>query len=221
MDIQQLNQRVELERACAGCPLQGKTFVGMDADASAPGPARRILFLGLNPGLEEAAQKQPFVGKSGRFLRDCLAKTGCANWAMVNSILCSTGNQAQIPDEQLCHQSCYGNLAMFVRQIQPLIIAPCGNGAASRFGLGTGISKNCKLVFLSRGRTGKAKPTLVMPIKHPSALIRAGGVSAPDYQPYLQRLRQIQEISAMLPKTGFDESWLGENHIEFLSLFNN
>lgn len=154
-----------------------------------------ILFMGLNPGREEAMQGLPFVGKSGRFLRECLAQAGIERWAMLNSILCATSNESEIPDLASCQRHCRPNVASFVRVIQPVVIAPCGNGAASLFGLGSGITANSRQTFISKGRSGKAAPTVVLPIFHPSSLIRNGGKSSPGYGAFMERLAEIRQIA--------------------------
>lgn len=153
------------------------------------------MFMGLNPGREEALRGLPFVGKSGRFLRRCMDAAGIDSWAIVNSILCSTNNEREIPDPQLCRSLCRPNVAIFVRAIMPKVIVPCGNGAGAVFGLEKGITGNARKVFISRGPAGRAIPTLVMPLVHPSSLIRNGGTSAAAYPDFMDRLKSILEIS--------------------------
>lgn len=218
--MEDLNREIERQRQCSGCPLEGRVFVGMDTERNGRGVRRDILFLGLNPGIEEARLKRPFVGRSGSFLRSCLSKRGVNVWAMVNSILCSTGNQNAIPNEALCHRLCRANLARFVLRVMPKVIVPCGNGAASIFGLGSGISANCRRIFISRGRNGRAPATVVMPIKHPSAIIRNGGESASDYGEYLARLSEIGNIGQLVAN-GVSEDILERNGIRFSQLFRN
>lgn len=152
-----------------------------------------ILFMGLNPGREEAERGLPFVGRAGRFLRQCMGEAGFeeAGWAMLNSILCSTNNESEIPNVEDCQRRCRENTGGYARIIKPRVIAPCGNGASALFGLDKGITANAKLLFVSRGRTGKARPTAILPIVHPSSLIRNGGKSAPGYKDFISRLRQI------------------------------
>lgn len=201
MEPRSFNERMLAEITASGrcdpCPLNGRVKVGMD-DSGGVADERPILFLGLNPGREEAIQGLPFVGKSGRFLRECLRETGIgedAGWAMVNSILCSTRNESEIPDVGRCQGYCRPNVGAFVKIIKPKVIAPCGNGAANLFGLGSGITVNSRLVFVSRGRSGKATPTAVLPITHPSSLIRNGGRSSPAFGAFIDRLREILKVA--------------------------
>lgn len=200
MDIAEFNKSRLREIAssgrCQGCPLLGRTRVGMDSLDNEAGESA-ILFMGLNPGREEALRGLPFVGKAGRFLRQCMSEAGYegTGWAMLNSILCSTNNESEIPDVEACQRRCRENTGGYVRIIKPRVIAPCGNGASALFGLGRGITANARLLFVSRGRTGKARPTVILPIVHPSSLIRNGGKLAPGYGDFISRLRQILKVA--------------------------
>lgn len=202
MDIEAANknllQGIADSGRCQGCPLAGKTRVGMDASGDTAGE-RPILFIGLNPGREEAENGLPFVGKAGRFLRQCMADAGYGEkpgWAMINSILCSTSNESAIPHVETCQRYCHANVGAYVKMLRPKIIVPCGNGASALFGLASGITANAKRSFISRGPAGKASPVLVLPLVHPSSLIRNGGKSAPGYGDFMKRLREIMEAAA-------------------------
>lgn len=190
MRIDEFNRETLADLSCDGCPL-GTTRVGMDSADGEAGPCR-ILFMGLNPGRDEARVGRPFVGKSGMFLREAMKEAGIiSGWAIVNSILCSTANESEIPDVSLCREHCRKNVARFFLTVRPSVVVPCGNGAAGLFGLGSGITANAKKVFVSRGPSGKAAPVLVMPILHPSGIIRNGGRSAPAWPGFLERLKDI------------------------------
>lgn len=202
MDIRDHNKRMLTEIAasgrCAGCPLSGSARVGMDASEGEAGH-RTILIIGLNPGREEAALGLPFVGRAGRFLRECMARIGfeeAGGWAIINSILCSTNNESAIPDVTRCQRYCHANVAEYARMIRPKVMVPCGNGACGIFGLAGGITRNAKRAFVSRGPSGKATPTAVLPIIHPSSLIRNGGKSAPGYDEYMKRLDEIRQVAS-------------------------
>lgn len=188
----------------------------MDASPG-EGMNRLILFIGLNPGREEAQQGLPFVGRAGRFLRECMAATGygkTAGWAMLNSILCSTSNESAIPDVETCQRHCHANVGAWVKMIKPKVIVPCGNGASGLFGLRSGITTNARLRFLSRGPSGRATPVAVLPLVHPSSLIRNGGKAAPGYGDFLNRLKEILQVAL-----SFDADVPGYNLGAFRTLF--
>lgn len=222
MDINDFNKTMLAQAVasgrCASCPLFGRIRVGMDASGNTAGH-RPVLFIGLNPGQEEAQRGLPFVGMAGRFLRECMAETGFGQdigWAMINSILCSTSNEKAIPDIAACQRHCHGNVGAYVKMIRPRVIVPCGNGASALFGLGSGIMTNSRQTFVSKGPKGKAKPVAVLPLVHPSSLIRNGGKSAPAYCQFMKRLDEIAQMAGI-----FDPDVPGYNLSSYRMLFES
>lgn len=198
MDNAELNRLLLSDRRCGSCPMRGKTFVGADSWNGLAQPVS-VLFLGLNPGVEEARAGLPFVGPSGRFLRMAIALAPYpVTWAMTNSILCSTANETGIPDPNACRAFCKGNVGRIWKFFRPEVIVPCGNGAAAMFEIREGITRAEKLWYISRGRSGTGCPTVVAPIQHPSALIRSGGKSSPKYANWQARINDIFRIGNFL-----------------------
>lgn len=202
--VEQFNRWLGTARRCDGCPMLHRgTFVGADT-ASGLMEERQILVLGLNPGNEEARLGRPFVGPSGRFLRQQLQKTGITSWAMANSLLCSSANEAAICGADQARACCRRNLAVIFQQFKPEIIVPCGNGAWSIFQGRMAITAATERIFVSRGPSGHAEPVLVLPILHPSALIRCGGESGPKYEPFRRRLEAIAQTAATVASLGVE-----------------
>jgi len=170
------------------------TFVGADSATNRAEP-QTILFLGLNPGNEEARLGLPFVGPSGQFLRAQLQNAGIYSWAMANSLLCSSPNESAIVQADAARKSCHSNLAAIFITFKPSLIVPCGNGAWSLFGVAMPITAATDNYFISTGPTGKSRPVLVLPIFHPSALIRSGGENSSKYPQFLKRLQTICQIA--------------------------
>lgn len=219
MDIPELNRLLLLERNCGSCPMLGKSFVGADS-WNGRAETAGVLFLGLNPGTEEARAGLPFVGPSGRFLRRAISLAPRAgSWAITNSILCSSPNETMIPDPEACRAFCRGNVGRIWRLFLPKVIAPCGNGAAAVFEIRDGISKAENIWYISRGRSGKAPATIIAPIRHPSALIRSGGASSPNYERWQARINAIFNISGLIEKGAAPETVLEENGIRWKGLF--
>lgn len=206
LDIASYNARLDATRVCAHCPMRGHgTFVGADSanDRAAP---QTVLLLGLNPGNEEARIGRPFVGPSGQFLRQQLQKVGIESWCMANSLLCSSSNESAIVQADGARASCRRNLAVIFLTFKPLLIAPCGNGALSLFKTGMNITPATQNVFVSRGPAGKSAPVLVLPIFHPSALIRSGSENSAKYPQFLQRLQKISELAQYAKANGIEET---------------
>lgn len=219
LDIAGLNRTLLEERTCGSCPLRGKPFVGADSWNGLATPAN-VLFLGLNPGTEEARIGLPFVGPSGRFLRIAIASvTDSGTWAMTNSILCSTSNETAIPDPKACRASCRVNVARISKWFMPRVIVPCGNGASALFEIKDGITRAENIWYISRGRNCKAKSTVVAPIQHPSALIRSGGKSSSKYNRWQARINEIFRIARLLENGQTPEDALASCNIKWAGLF--
>lgn len=196
MQVQEYNRQLKQKRECGRCPMLGRTFVGVD---SFDGLVHHVpvMFLGLNPGRDEAVEGLPFVGKAGQFLRYVIKDTGVCAWMMTNSLLCSSPNEATITNADAARASCRQNLAVIFKDFLPKIIVPLGNGAWSIFQTGVPISRAQEMLFYSKGRADRAKETLVLPLTHPSALIRSGGKNSAQYPQFNKRLKFIAEVSQM------------------------
>lgn len=219
MDIAELNHLLLSGRHCGQCPMRGKTFVGADSWNGLAEPVD-VLFLGLNPGKEEAKLGLPFVGPSGKFLRMAIGLApDPGSWAMTNSILCSSPNETAIPEPEACRSCCRDNLARIWQCFVPRVIVPCGNGAASVFEIREGITSAENIWYISRGRSGKGQPTVVAPIQHPSALIRSGGQSSPKYARWQARIDAIFNLCKLLQTAEDPESVLAKNGIIWRGLF--
>lgn len=209
--IKNFNKSIEDSRTgCKeACPLWDKTFVGMDTDNGNVGQ-RNILFLGLNPGEEEAEPnaKRPFVGAAGQLLRKALKEIGFTSWAMVNSILCSTPNQASIENPALCQRLCSRYVTTFVHKIKPKCIVPMGATACQVFGLDKKIQVESTKLYILERQTSRSSteesPIVLAPCVHPSRVLRKGGAKSTEYGTLLTRLEEIgglfQEGKLTLPK---------------------
>lgn len=206
MDITSYNAHMESTRICANCPMYGRgVFVGADSVSGIAEP-QTVMLLGLNPGTEEARIGRPFVGPSGKFLRQQLQKAGITSWCMANSLLCSSPNESSIVQADKARVACHPNLAVIFLTFKPRVIVPCGNGALSLFKTGMSITPATQSIFVSRGPGGKSAPVLVAPIFHPSALIRSGGESCAKYPQFLHRLREISELAQYVANYGVEKT---------------
>lgn len=187
MDIKEFNAQVSKSRNCSSCPLYKKgTFVGGETNDN-KAEQKTVMFVGLNPGNEEAKQGRPFIGPSGQLLRKYMYRV--KSWAIINSLLCHTANESAIPDG--CAGKCRENLLKYWQVFHPAIIVPCGNGAASIFNIPDGISVANRNMYYYLPKTGRM--TLIMPIFHPSAILRSGGESGARCQEFIARLNLIAE----------------------------
>ena len=218
MKIQDLNREMALKRNCVSCPMAGRAFVGAASHNGEDGHVQ-VLFLGLNPGVEEARIGLPFVGPSGKFLRAAIAELPAFSWAIINSILCSSPNQNNIANPDRARACCRGNVASLWSHFTPDMVVPCGNGASAVFEISDGITRAENLFYISRGRNHRAKPVLVAPIQHPSALIRSGGKSSSKWANWSGRLAAIASLAQKIDSFNSPEELLASENISWTGLF--
>lgn len=200
--VARFNEWLANHRTCDDCPMLNRgTFVGADS-ATGTMERQKVLFLGLNPGNEEARIGRPFVGPSGKFLRQQLPGAGINSWGMANSLLCSSANEAAICGADQARGCCRGNLRLIFNHFQSPTIVPCGNGAWSIFRARMAITAATEQFFISRGPTGRSQPALILPIFHPSALIRSGGEGSSKYPAFLRRLETIGRLADIAARDG-------------------
>lgn len=142
----------------------GRTVVVADSCDGKVGPVD-ILFMGLNPGKTEAMKGLPFVGLAGGVLRDAISRLDGITWAITNAMLCSTGNQGDIPDIGKTVDCCRGLVRNIAKAFSPKIYVPMGGPAMGVFGITDGVLKNSGIPRMIKGKT-------VIPLIHPSAARR-------------------------------------------------
>ena len=173
VDLTSPSSFAELERAalvCTKCPLAAtRTQVVFGVGD----PHADLMFVGEGPGEQEDLQGEPFVGRAGRLLTSLIEGIGLSREEVyiANVVKCRPpGNRDPLPLEiETCRPYLDGQLAF----VEPRIIVTLGN-FATKLLLDTkdGITK-------LRGREfpfGDAG-TVVIPVFHPSAVLRNGGAA--------------------------------------------
>jgi DNA polymerase len=147
---------------CKNCELFGKPTVILDTNVSDIGEVD-ILFLGLNPGIEEAEMGLPFVGKSGTILRNEMAKIPLnTKWVITNTVLCHTRNESEIKNFESVKENCKGLVHSILSSFPSKIIVPLGAKATSYFELKGGMSNLSGKIFSKQDQ-------IIIPIIHPSS----------------------------------------------------
>ncbi len=151
---------------CLNCPLYGHQTVILEQLYDNKKNCD-VLFYGINPGKQEAKYNRPFIGPSGKLLRRKIEDIGLFNFniAFTNAILCSTPNEKDIPDVEICISHCKGLTREITKLIKPKIYVPVGQNCSTvLFGLEGKISNiSGKLV-----KKGKHK---IIPVIHPASAI--------------------------------------------------
>ena len=148
---------------CVGCPLAETRTKVVFGDGD---PDSKRMFIGEGPGADEDAQGLPFVGRAGQLLTPILTAAGISRKEVyiTNIVKCRPpGNRVPSPEESVV---CGRRLQTQIMLINPLLIVLLGN-TPTRWMLQTteGITK-------LRGRWFEWRGTAVMPMFHPSYLLR-------------------------------------------------
>ena len=154
----------------SGIPCDDCQLSGCPVFPTEPEKRPDIAIIGEAPGAEEAKQRKPFVGRSGKLLRETLTDVGArldriyydnvVMWRPPNN---RDPNKAEI-------DACLPRLMFNLEQQRPRLIVPVGNISLNALlGKGTGITKRrgyYREIEIG-GRTVGVLPTL-----HPAAIFR-------------------------------------------------
>jgi len=144
---------------CKGCELFGKPTVILDTNMKEPGNVD-VIFLGLNPGVEEVKIGKTAVGKTGKILRTEMSLLPPnIKWVITNILWCHTKVESEIKNFEDTKNRCKELVEILLSSFPSKIIVPMGAKAASWFNIKGGAGK----VFTNN------KDQLIIPTIHPSA----------------------------------------------------
>lgn len=168
---------------CMGCKL-GKLACHKVAGEGATNP--RVLFVGEAPGLAEDATGRPFVGPSGRLLREAMTAAGLPEEIchFTNLIRCMPRDEAggryrKPADNEL--EACFGQLVQLLRRLQPLHVVAVGRVAYLR---------------LPAALDAAGVRARVWQLDNPTAALKGGDrpQKTPTYQRLIEALRLLLEV---------------------------
>ena len=168
MDLEQ-----ELGRACGSCrrcPLaEGRSRVVVSRGA----PDARLMLIGEAPGAQEDATGLPFVGRSGQLLDSLLASAGidgARETYLCNVVKCRPPGNRRPTAAELA--ACRPWLERQLEAVDPALVLLMGATALEGvLGIKGGITR-------LRGRWRPWRGTWLMPLLHPSYLLRFGSTVA-------------------------------------------
>ncbi len=165
---QSLSDHTLHSMGCNACPLKTSAAATKDMEPTGE-PDADIYILGEAPGAEEDMLGEPFVGKSGRLLRQCLTAPARIN----NTVRTQPpGNRTPTSVETEC---CRPSVVRDIEETKPKVLVTLGNSAL-RWVLGN----TAPGIMDMQGRKFPAMigthPVWVYPTVHPSAVLRRGGL---------------------------------------------
>ena len=143
----------------------------------------KLMFIGEAPGYDEDMQGRPFVGRSGRKLRELLKKVGIkdSDFYIANILKCRPPNNRDPEDDEV--KACYPFLQFQLDAIKPNIICTLGRYASYKM-LG-----EVKKMGDLRGKIFPKDNYIIMPIYHPSFILRNNRMEPL----YIEDLKKVKE----------------------------
>jgi DNA polymerase len=154
----------------------------------------RVMLIGEGPGWHEDQQGRPFVGNSGKFLGELIAKAGLKreDVFITNVVKCRPpSNRDPLPDEI---HACSLYLERQIAAIDPDVIVTLGRFSMAKYFPGERISR-------IHGEPRKVGRRLVVPMYHPAAAlhqaalrgdIEADFAKLPKYLAEVERERESE-----------------------------
>ncbi len=149
-----------------------------------------IMLIGEAPGADEDRIGRPFVGKSGQLLDKILAACGFNREQHVfisNIVKCRPpGNR--VPEENEV-SACIKYLYSQIELVDPRILIPLGATALKRL-----FGDNSLKITRLRGDWMEWNGRLVMPVYHPSALLRNPNLKRDTWEDYKKVVYKYREL---------------------------
>lgn len=145
-------------------------------------PQASLCFVGEAPGEDEDLQGRPFVGRSGKLLDETLSKLGInpeTDIYVCNIIKCRPPNNRKPAEEEI--NFCIDFLEEQLKLVSPKVIVALGATAVN------GLINTTFGITKIRGQFFKRRNTLVMPVFHPSYVLRNGS-TGPVFDAFKQDL---------------------------------
>lgn len=153
-------------KVCTLCELSRTRTHAVPGEGS---PNARVMLIGEGPGWHEDEQGKPFVGNSGKFLSELIAKAGLQreDVFITNVVKCRPpSNRDPLPDEI---HACSLYLERQIAAIDPDVIVTLGRFSMAKYFPGERISK-------IHGEPRKVGRRLVVPMYHPAAALHQGNL---------------------------------------------
>lgn len=172
---------------CTKCELHKNRTNGVPGEGN---KKAKIMFIGEGPGAEEDKQGRPFVGRSGKFLREMIQMVGLKeeDVYIANVVKCRPpGNRDPKPEEI---KICRAYLDRQIAVINPEIIVTLGRHAMDRELPGMKISQVHGQSF--RRKNGR----IYMPLYHPAVALYSSsqkGTLIDDMKKLPRLIKQLEE----------------------------
>jgi len=149
-----------------------------------------IMVIGEAPGVEEDKIGRPFIGKSGQLLDKILE--ACAftreEHIFISNIVKCRPPENRIPTDEEA-KACFPLLMKQIEIVNPKIIIPLGATALKRL-----MHDNTLKITKLRGTWMEWNNRLVMPVFHPSALLRNPNLKRETWEDFKKIVYKYREL---------------------------
>jgi len=168
-----------MNEICKECTLNKEPVLGSGCNYNPD-----IAIVGEAPGAEEVKRGEPFVGKSGRLLRETLSilDFDLSKIYYTNACMCRPPNNRDPKSSEI--RACNQRLVDELERVNPSLVITMGNaGTISLLGPGPGITKR-------RGMCREAHGFKILPTIHPAGILRSPD-TYPDFISDLKRAKYL------------------------------
>ena len=155
---------------CMSCQLLRKPMVVMDTNIEEFGETD-VMFIGLNPGTQEAKYNKPFIGDPSIILREKIMKFNpTTKWVITNLIMCHTPNEKDLgKDWKSVANNCISHfLRDVISKFHPKSIVLIGRQSMEMF-----LPNEKKGITKLSGKIFENTNYKLIPLIHPSAVARS------------------------------------------------
>ena len=176
---------------CDRCELSRTRTRLVFGDGNCASP---IVFIGEGPGQMEDLQGKPFVGRSGQLLSEAIFEVfqwTRENYYITNLVKCRPTVDQQMkkdrPPDKTEVEQCHHILMMQMEIIKPDIIVAVGSSAAKY------LLQTEKGITSIRGTWSNFQNIPLLPIFHPSYVLRNGGRISSQYRMLVSDLESVKK----------------------------
>lgn len=184
-DLDSLETIAEAVSVCTLCELCRSRTHAVPGEGR---PDARIMLIGEGPGWHEDQQGRPFVGASGKFLNELLAKAGVTrdDVFITNVVKCRPpSNRDPLPDEIA---ACSRYLERQIELIDPDVIVTLGRFSMAKYFPGERISK-------IHGQAKEIGGRLVVPMYHPAAALHQSALRGAIEDDFAKLPKLLAEVA--------------------------
>ena len=184
----EIAQLRELISGCTACELCRGTKNAVPGEGPVPA---EMMFIGEAPGFHEDQRGLPFIGASGQFLSELLAKIGLERSEVYITNVVKhrpPSNRDPLPDEMA---ACRPYLDRQLALVNPKIVVTLGRFSMARWFPGGRISQIHGQPKLADGR-------IIVPMYHPAAALHQAALKATIEADFLKLPRILAEMRQKL-----------------------